>query len=132
MPSGAESGRLDRPGRVLHRGQQAVDQVVVEFRATVQKALEGRSLEPDGVEDGLALGSAGEAVEVGEEVPEKANALRSPVVGQEGAEQSLELSATVPVRAGRRRRRPLRESVAVARRVSRSRRSNRSLSAQVA
>jgi hypothetical protein len=87
--------------------QEAIDQIVVEI-AAVQQTFERRPLQPYGIDDALALGSAGQPVELGQEIAEDANGLMLPVMGQERAGQALEICNPIPVRGGRRRRRPLR------------------------
>jgi hypothetical protein len=97
----AETIGLDRPSGRLHGGKQAIDQGVIELHAAVQKALQGGSLKPNGIEHGLALGCPRQTVELREEVTDQANAVATSAVGQEGPEQTLELCAAVPMRAGR-------------------------------
>ena len=81
---------------------------MVEVVTAIQQARERRPLESYGVEHGLALGSAGQPVELGEEVAQDVDGPALPALRQEGAGEAFEVGDPIPVRRGGRRWRPLR------------------------
>ena len=105
----ADRAQLVRPDRSRggrHGGEQAPGGAVVEVEA-VQQAGQRRALEAGCRQHLLAFRRAGEAIEQGQEVADRPLATARCVEGQAGAEQVLEVFDLIPMRARRRRRRPL-------------------------
>ena len=64
---------------------------MVELVLAIEQALQRRPLQPHGVEHRLALGGAGEPVELRQEVAQDADGLVLPVMGQERAGEALQV-----------------------------------------
>jgi hypothetical protein len=72
---------------------------VVELVATVQKqAVHAGALQADRFEHRRALGGAGQAVELGEEVAQDADGVALAVTRQKGTGETLEITGPIPVR----------------------------------